>query len=89
MVLMGITAMVSAIVVDKEKAREVWVGGWGRVICKEMNWRNEERKKKLREIEREKKKNWRRKREKKVGERNNNIIIFIYLFIYIWATMHR
>ena len=27
MVLMGITAMVSAIVVDKEKAREVWVGG--------------------------------------------------------------
>ena len=60
MVLMGITAMVSAIVGDKEKAREVWVGGWGRVICKEMNRRNEERKKKQRERERE--------RERKSGE---------------------
>ena len=37
-----------------------WVG----LICKEMNWRNEERKKKQRERERE--------RERKVGGRNNN-----------------
>ena len=63
MVLMGIIATVSTIVGDKEKAREVWVGGWGRVICKEMNWRNEEREKK--QGEREKKKSGEeREREK-------------------------
>ena len=45
------------------------------MICKEMNWRNEEREKKQRERER-KKKVEKKEREKKVGEINNNIFIF-------------
>ena len=47
------------------------------MICKEMNWTNEERKRKQRE--REKKKVEKKERKKKVGEINNNIFIFFYI----------